>query len=77
MYCRECGERMRWASAVIAPNQRDYVVQVYECVPCDVVELDNPAPPPPLEEFVETALAEGSGRRSRLVYATFSRAARG
>lgn len=76
MYCRECGERMRWASAVIRPDESNSIVQLYECVACDVVEVDNPAPPPPLDEYVETALAERSGHRSRLVYAAFLRAAK-
>jgi hypothetical protein len=33
-----------------------------------VVEIENEAPPPFIEEVVEAALADGSGRRSRIVY---------
>jgi hypothetical protein len=68
MYCRDCGKRMRWASAVRPPDQVAYIVQVYECATCDVVEIENEAPPPFIEEVVEAALADGSGRRSRIVY---------
>jgi hypothetical protein len=52
MYCRECGGRMRLASTV-KPSDCDVgTVQVFECKPCEVIEVEHPAPMPPIETLV-------------------------
>ena len=69
MYCRECGARMDLASTVKTPDFNERTVQVFECEACDVIEVDHPAPMPPIEVVVEDALIDGRSRKSRLVYA--------
>jgi len=72
MYCRECGGRMQLASTV-KPSDCDVgTVQVFECKPCEVIEVEHPAPMPPMEILVEDALIDGTSRRSRLVYGVFA-----
>ncbi|MGH9566912.1 MAG: hypothetical protein ACRD4I_13065 [Candidatus Angelobacter sp.] len=66
---------MDLASTVKPSDFDETTVQVFECEPCDIIEIEHPAVMPPIEAVVEGALIDGTSRRSRLVYGIFAPAA--
>lgn len=64
MYCLECGELMRLASVVRPSASDDGTVRVFECKPCEIIEVEHSTPIPSAETIFGDALSDKACHRA-------------